>query len=145
MTPHWYTWGSLAWSHGRDQDTGQYLNSVAPLKATVALGYRTPQWGVEGLLSAAAARRHVEYPGATADAPYPDFKAPGYGVVDFTAWWKPQVARGLRIQAGVYNLFNKKYWDALDVPTQGTSQLSRPVDYYTEPGRSVRVSLVYQY
>lgn len=145
VTPHWYTRGSLAWSHGRDQDTDQYLNSVAPLKATVAVGYRTPAWGVEGQVSAAAARRHVEYPGATADAPYPDFKTPGYGVIDFTAWWEPQAVRGLRVQAGIYNLFDRKYWDALDVPTQGTSQLARPVDYYTEPGRSVRISLAYQY
>jgi len=145
VTPNWYTRGALAWSHGRDQDTGQYLNSVAPLKATVALGYRTSRWGVEGLVSAAAARKDVEYPDATPETPYPDFKAPGYGVLDLTGWWKPATMRGLRVQAGVYNLFDRKYWNALDVPTQGTSQLSRPVDYYTQPGRSVRVSLTYQY
>ncbi|MFT0531701.1 TonB-dependent hemoglobin/transferrin/lactoferrin family receptor [Castellaniella hirudinis] len=145
MTPNWYTRGALVWSHGRDQDTGQYLNTVAPLKASVALGYRTAQWGVEGLLSAAAARKHVAYPEATPDAPYADFKAPGYGVLDMTGWWKPAAVRGLRVQAGVYNLFDRKYWNALDVPTQGTAQLPRPVDYYTQPGRSVRVSLTYQY
>lgn len=145
VTTHWYTRGALAWSHGRDQDTGQYLNSVAPLKATIAVGYRAPQWGVEGLVSAAAARSDVEYSSATPDAPHPDFKAPGYGVVDLTAWWKPQAVHGLRVQAGVYNLLDKKYWNALDVPTQGTTKLVRPVAYYTQPGRSVRVSLVYQY
>lgn len=145
VTSNWYTRGALAWSHGRDQDSGQYLNSVAPLKATVALGYRTPQWGVEGLMSAAAARKDVEYPDATSAAPHPDFKAPGYGVFDLTGWWKPGAIRGLRVRAGVYNLFDRTYWNALDVPTQGTAALPRPVDYYTQPGRSVRVSLTYQY
>src|SRR3546814_8132498 len=66
---------------GRDQDTDQHLNSVAPLKAAIALGYRTPLWGAEALLSAAAARHDVEYPNQTAAAPEPDFQAPGYGVV----------------------------------------------------------------
>ncbi|CAM5213131.1 Heme/hemopexin utilization protein C [Castellaniella defragrans] len=145
VTPHWYTRGALAWSHGRDQDTGQSLNSVAPLKATAALGYRTPRWGVEGSVSAATARGDVEYPDATPETPYPDFKAPGYGVFDLTGWWKPAPLRGLRVQAGIYNLFDRKYWNALDVPTQGTSQLPRPADYYTQPGRSVRVALTYQY
>src|SRR3546814_8885119 len=51
------------------------------------------------------------YPNQTADAPEPDFQAPGYGVVDFSAWWKPPVVKGLRIQAGIYNLFDKKYWN----------------------------------
>src|SRR3546814_4419333 len=131
---------------GRDQDTDQHLNSVAPLKAAIALGYRTPLWGAEALRSAAAACHDVEYPNQTADAPEPDFQAPGYGVVDFSAWWKPPVVKGLRIQAGIYNLFDKKYWNALDVPsTDGTAAIPRPIDYYTQPGRSVRVSLTYQY
>ncbi len=68
---HWYTRGSLAWTHGRDLDEDQYLNSGAPLKAILALGYRTPQWGTEAVSTLARRRTQVADPQA-------DFEAPGY-------------------------------------------------------------------
>lgn len=145
FSDNWYTWGSMAWTQGKDQDTQEYLNSVAPLKAIAALGYRADRWGAESILTMARRRGKVQYPQATAAARYEDFQAPGYGLVDLSAWWKPQAAKGLRLQAGVYNLFDKKYWNALDVPTAGTSAIANPIDSYTQPGRSLRVTLSYQY
>lgn len=143
---NWYTWGSLAWAHGSDQDTGRYLNSVAPLKATLALGYRTEAWGAEALTTLAKRRTQVEYsaPDVVPGTSVSDFEAPGYGVLDLNAWWKPAAVKGLRLQAGVYNVFDRKYWNALNVPRAGGRD-SAPIDSYTEPGRSVRVSLTYQY
>ncbi|OWT56774.1 TonB-dependent hemoglobin/transferrin/lactoferrin family receptor [Candidimonas nitroreducens] len=143
--PGWHVRGALAWADGRDQDTGQHLNSVAPLKIVAALGYGTEHWGAEGIVTAARPRHQVEYPQATADAPYADFQAPGYGLLDLTAWWKPTAVKGLRVQAGVYNVFDKKYWNALDVPTAGGSAIPLPVDTYTQPGRSLRVAVTYRY
>ncbi|CAB3648731.1 hypothetical protein LMG26696_02704 [Achromobacter pulmonis] len=70
---------------------------------------------------------------------------PGYGVVDLMGYWRPASVKGLQVQAGVFNLFDKKYWEAINVPTAGATALPRPVDEYTEPGRSLRVSLTYQY
>lgn len=142
---YWYTWGALAWAQGRDQDTHQYLNSVAPMKALLALGYRADQWGAEGIVTLAKSRSKVQYPQATAVAPYPDYKTPGYGLLDFTAYWKPQTVKGLRLQAGLYNVFDKKYWNAISVPTAGASVIPMPIDSYTQSGRSVRVSVSYQY
>lgn len=144
INSHWYTRGAVAWSHGRDQDTGRYLNSVAPLKATLALGYRTEQWGVEAVSTFAKGRSHVEYPEATPEVPTADFQAPGYGLLDLTSWWKPQFAKGVRLQAGVYNVFDKKYWNALDVPRSSGRDVAS-IDNYTQPGRSVRLTLTYQY
>jgi len=145
FAPGWRAWGSLAWTVGRDQDTGQYLNSVPPLKAILGLGYEREQWGVDALLTAAARRNKVEYPDAAPEAPHPDFRVPGYGVMDLMAYWKPAAVRGLQVRAGIFNLFDKKYWEAINVPTAGAVALPRPVDWYTEPGRSVRISLTYQY
>jgi len=142
---HWRTWGSVAWNVGKDQSTGQHLNSVPPLKAILGLGYDQSQWGASALWTLAAQRNKVEYPNATPRASNPDFKAPGYGVVDLMAYWKPAAVKGLNLQAGLYNVFDKKYWNALNVPTAGVTALPHPVDWYTEPGRSVRVSLTYQY
>ena len=141
----WRTWGSLAWAVGKDEGTGQHLNSVAPLKAIVGLGYGRDAWGVDAMLTAALKRDKVEYPNPTAKAPNADFQAPGYGVMDLMGYWRPEAVKGLQLQAGVYNLFDKKYWEAINVPTAGAMQIARPVDWYTEPGRSLRISLTYQY
>ncbi len=83
----------------------------------------------------------------TASSAMPDdrvattFDAPGYGIVDFTGWWTPEEVSGLRVQAGVYNIFDRKYFDAVNVP------LARPQarDYYSEPGRTVKATMKYQF
>lgn len=131
--PNWRTWGSFAWSHGRDTESGAYLDSVAPLRAILGLGYGAETWGTDISLSVAARRDKVDN----------GFKAPGYGIVDMTAWWAPErignvEVAGLKVQAGVFNLFDRKYWDAVDVP-DGTTNAAR--DYYSEPGRTFKISI----
>jgi hemoglobin/transferrin/lactoferrin receptor protein len=144
FAPGWRVWTSLAWAVGKDESSGQYLNTVAPLKAVLGLRHDRERWGVSALFTAAARRNKVAHPEATAPAPYADFQAPGYGTVDLMGYWLPAPIKGLRVQGGVFNLFNKKYWEAINVPTAGNSALPRPVDGYTEPGRSVRIALTYQ-
>ena len=138
MNSNWYAWGALAWAHGKDLDTGSALNSIAPLKAIVGVGYRQTQWGAEAIMTAAKRRSRVQDPAT-------DFQAPGYGVLDLTAWWQPSGIKGLRIQAGVFNLFDRTYWSALNVPQGGSVRNAAPVASYTEPGRHARVWLTYQY
>ena len=62
FSPGWRTWGSLAWAVGKDEGTGQYLNSVAPLKAVLGVGYGRDVWGVDAMLTTALRRNKVEYP-----------------------------------------------------------------------------------
>jgi hemoglobin/transferrin/lactoferrin receptor protein len=45
----------------------------------------------------------------------------------------------LRLTAGVYNLTDEKYWNWSDV--RGVAATSAVLDAYTQPGRSVRVSM----
>ncbi|NLY65358.1 MAG: TonB-dependent hemoglobin/transferrin/lactoferrin family receptor [Alcaligenaceae bacterium] len=145
INSNWYTRGSVAWANGKDRATGQHLNSVAPVKGILALGYQTAEWGGEAILTLAAKRNKVMYPEATAENPNPDFKAPGYGTLDLSVYWTPSMVKGLRVQAGLMNVFDKKYWNALNVPTAGSSRISREMDYYTEPGRHASISVSYQY
>ena len=140
-----YTRATVAWTVGKDLETGQHLNSVAPLKGTLALGYKTPQWGAETVWTLANKRDKVQYPEATKDAPNADFQAPGYGTLDVHGWWAPATLKGVKFQLSVVNLFDKKYWNALNVPTAGAATIARPLDYYSEAGRYVRVSVSYQY
>ena len=133
ITNEWRTWGSVAWTEGRDTDTDEYLNSVAPLRAIIGLGYAKETWGADVSLTAAAARDHVSGSGGTRG-----FVAPSYGVVDTSFWWEPEQVEGLKLQAGIFNVFDEKYWDAVSVP-DGVSDTRR--DFYTEAGRSFRLSL----
>ncbi|MBB3931292.1 hemoglobin/transferrin/lactoferrin receptor protein [Kaistia hirudinis] len=131
---NWKTWGSVAWMVGQDLANGTWLDSVPPVKGIIGLGYFTEDWGSDLLLTAAALD-------AQTSAAY---NAPAYAVVDWTVWWQPKQVEGLRLQAGVFNLFDEKYWNALDVPTTVTASSSN-LDYYTEPGRNYRVNLTYQF
>ncbi|WP_081991710.1 TonB-dependent hemoglobin/transferrin/lactoferrin family receptor [Inquilinus limosus] len=129
----WRSWASLAWAVGRDEGAEVYLNSVPPLRAIVGLGYDSTSWGADASLTMATRRDKVEEE--------TQFKAPGYAIVDLTGWWEPERLNGVRIQAGVFNLFDRKYYDALNIPDSPT----QPLRYYTEPGRSVRLNLTYRF
>lgn len=132
---NWRGWGSLAVSQSkaRDEDGNRYeLSSVAPLRAIVGVGYATETWGADLSTSLVAARKQDT--GSDGSG----FKAPGYGLVDATVWWQPEKVKGLRVQAGVFNILDQKYWNVTDVPG-GVSDTVR--DRYTEAGRSFRLAI----
>jgi hemoglobin/transferrin/lactoferrin receptor protein len=120
---------------GEDRDSGAPLNSIAPLRAILGLGYSGEAWGVDASLTAAAARDDVERPRV-------DFEAPAYQLVDLIAWFAPRWAGGARLQLAALNLFDETYWNALNVPE---GRLPLPAAYYTEPGRTFRITLSYQF
>lgn len=128
--------GSLAYAYGKDTDNNELIRTVAPFKSIVGVGYAEERWGTEltGIFSSGMRDDHKP---AT-------FDAPGYGIANLTAWWEPEQTKGLRIQAGVYNMFDRKYWNGVGVrevnPTT-VSTSNQPVDFYSEPGRSFKVSL----
>jgi hemoglobin/transferrin/lactoferrin receptor protein len=52
----------------------------------------------------------------------------------------------MRIQAGVYNLFDKTYYDALAVRSiNPLSASSQPMEFYSQPGRTFKVSLTHKF
>ena len=56
---------------------------------------------------------------------------------DLLAHW--DFAPGASLNAGVFNLGDRKYWDWADVP--GVAASSTVLDRYTRPGRNVGLSL----
>lgn len=136
FAPGWKTWGSVAVQTGKDTSLDVHLNSVPPLKAILGLGYDTEVWGAAASATLAASRDEVESP-----ATQGHLQRPGYEVFDLTGWWSPSFAPGIKIEAGVYNLFDETYWNAIDIP----DSITLPVDYYTEPGRNFRVSASYRF
>lgn len=128
--------GTLAYSYGEDEDTGDYLRSVAPFKAILGFGYETETWGADLSTILQAEMRD--------DGDDTTFDAPGYGIANLTAWWEPEQVEGLRVQAGIYNIFDRKYWNPVgvrDVDPTSVSSSNQPVDYYSEAGRTFKVSI----
>lgn len=128
------TRAGLAFTRGINMETDRYLNSVAPLKAVIGVGYATETWGVDALWTGVKRVSNMSTS---------SFKAPGYGLVDLTAWWEPEQVKGLSISAGIYNVFDRKYWDALN--TKDANVAVGAEDYFTEPGRSFKISLTQRF
>lgn len=127
---------ALSYVHGKDLDKDEYLNSIPAFKTVIGFGYAKQTWGADVVFNLAAKRDKVDKKSEYA-------KAPGYGVVDVLGWWQPFGKDGLIIRAGVYNIFNQKYWNASDLPSfapRGASPEYK--DYFSQPGRNFKVSLV---
>lgn len=129
----WHGWGNVGYYYGRDRDTDVHLNSIPQLKAVVGAGYATAEWGADAIVTAAASRHLAE------DAQH---RTPSYMLVDLTAWWSPAALKGVTFRAGVYNLFDRTYYDPLNLPD---GAFTTPKTYFTEAGRTFRGSMTYKF
>ncbi|MCD9125440.1 TonB-dependent hemoglobin/transferrin/lactoferrin family receptor [Luteimonas fraxinea] len=129
----WSLRGAAAWSRGEDRTTGEALTSVDPLTATLGVAFDQTAWGAE--LAGRLVGRRDRLPTAPAGSTY--FESPGHAVLDLYAHWN--FAPGTRLNAGVFNLADRKVWQAGLVPLIAAS--SATLDRYTAPGRNVAVSL----
>lgn len=138
FAPNWLVRGSFAYTDGKNKISGIGLNSIPPVQGILAIAYGNESWGGEVSTKLAGARKSVATTGSTQG-----FQAPGYAIFNAMAWWRPmpQIA-DLELQVGVYNIFDRKYWDAVTVPTGALAQAR---DYYSEPGRTVKATLKYQF
>jgi hemoglobin/transferrin/lactoferrin receptor protein len=132
--------GSLAVAYGEYGNNGARIRSVAPLKAILGLGYEQETWGTQltGIFSAAMPDDHVAN----------TFDAPGYGVFNVSGWWEPEAVEGLRVQAGVYNIFDKTYWNAVGVESVNpntASSANQPTAFYSEAGTTFKISLTQKF
>ncbi|WP_276583495.1 TonB-dependent receptor [Pseudomonas sp. RIT-PI-S] len=142
----WYTQGSLAYARGRNDDTGEPLNSVNPLTAVFGLGYEQARYG--GLLNWTVVRRKNRIDETTYNAPDGGsvFNTPGYGKLDLSGFYK--VTNDITVNAGIYNLTDKKYWQWDSVrgyDSVGEAAVTAPanLDRLTDPGRNFMVNVVW--
>lgn len=143
ITPQLYSHAALSWMRGRIGDEASHgvtLSQAYPQKAILGLSYKeNEQWG--GTVDWTVVGK-----GQKPDNPVKQFRTPGYGVVDVTAWWKP--VKNFTLTAGVYNLTDKKYW--LSADANGLNQVNRQgqrqsMDIYTQPGRNIAVNFRYEF
>ena len=142
----WNVDGAIAFARGDDLDTDQPLNTVDPLKAVVGLRYDhdIDRWGAAATLTAVARKTRID---SSQMSQPPHFETPGFAIVDFTAYWRP--VNAVTIRAGVFNVFDTKYWLWSDVYLSGIGPNTTPpgsppfasIDRYTQPGRNASVSV----
>ncbi|MEF2070680.1 TonB-dependent hemoglobin/transferrin/lactoferrin family receptor [Consotaella aegiceratis] len=131
--PGWKASVSLALIDGEDTDEDETLDSIPPYRGIFDLAYDATQWGAGLTWTVAGKRDDVD--GLEGGS------APGYGVLDLRANWKPEQIDGFELTAGVYNLFDQTYYNALHIP----SSVSQPDEFYSEPGRSFKVTATYKF
>jgi hemoglobin/transferrin/lactoferrin receptor protein len=127
--------GSIGYARGEDLDLDVPLNSIPPLRAVAGLNYAGPaeRYGGAFTLTAVAGKTDVDETAA------PLFKTPGFTIADLTAYWRP--LRNVTLTAGVFNLFDRKYWLWSDLWRTGLTSASPGLDRYTQPGRNAAVTV----
>ena len=124
---------SASWSDGEDTQRDLPLNSVEPARLVLGLSR-----------DSADGRHRLELLGrfATAKDDLDEsrgalFKSPGYGVFDL--FWHYAPSTLLRVDAGISNLGDRRYWQWGSV--RGIAPDAREIDLATQSGRAFMVSL----
>lgn len=136
----WQLRGALAWSQGDDTRRSVPLNTIDPARATLGLRYDadSDRWG--GELALVAARRKTDIDHGNTEL----FAPPGFARFDLYTWFEPW--RGARVNAGLFNLGNRRYWEwatvrGLEADVRNLAATDESVGFYTSPGRNFSVSL----
>lgn len=137
-----YDWGRVAggqlrthaaygYTRGKDTNTGEPLDTVAPQQLVLGVRYDTSTIGMQLSVSHWAAKK-------ASKAAQNAWLSPSATVLDVSGQWR--VRPGTRLNLGIYNLTDKKHWRWADV--RGLTASTQVADAFSQPGRHVRVSLV---
>ena len=124
----WHAQAGLSANQGDDLAKNVPLNSIDPSKLVAGVSYDAPDrnWGSALHLTHAATKSRIDQAAGTLFAP------PSYTIADLVGHLA--CGAGCEVNAGVFNLFDRKYWlwpDVRAILNPGTS-----ADRYTQPGRS---------
>ncbi|NBA94647.1 TonB-dependent receptor [Pseudomonas sp. R5(2019)] len=142
-----YTRGSVSYLYGRNNDTGEPINSINPLTGVFGLGYEQANYGALASWTLVKRKDRVDDSAFKApDGTSSQFKTPGFGVLDLTGYYK--VTDDVTVNAGLYNVTDKKYWlwdDVRGYDGVGEAGTVNPanLDRLTEPGRNFSVNVVW--
>ena len=93
--------GSLAYSYGKDSDTGEFIRTVAPFKSILGVGYEQERWGLDLSTILSAGMREDGVATTITGATYQTFDAPGYGIFNLTAGGSRNRRRGFVSRLGL--------------------------------------------
>ena len=131
----WQLHAGYGYIRGEGAD-GQGLESISPHQFKLGVGQKAATWNWMLLANHSAAKKKSDLPTNTAAL----FYTPSFTVLD----WMGQVElrKGLRLNVGIFNLTDQKYWNWSDVRGVTAAAEAAAIDAYSQPGRNARVSLV---
>ncbi len=134
---------SAAYARGDGNDENEPerpLNSIAPFKFVTSLSYDSPseKWGSELFITAVERKDRIN---DTDDESL--FATPGFATTDLSFYYN--ITDKLRLNAGIFNLSDKKYWLWEDVRGLSLSERSPELDRFTQPGRNYALSLSWEF
>ncbi|VAW34728.1 TonB-dependent hemin, ferrichrome receptor [hydrothermal vent metagenome] len=134
---------SYANSNGKDSVTKLPINTIQPESLVAGFSYEAPsnKWGAELIASFVARKDDIDDSGLQstdpADPRVDTFEPPGYGIIDFIGRYN--FTDKIRLNWGIFNLTDKKYWDWNNV---GVQEPTSPwLNRFTETGRNASVTL----
>jgi len=124
---------AAAWAQGEDLDRDEPINSIDPASATLGIGYaaRSGRWGGDLVTTVVAEKRNVD------SSRVELYRTDGYVTLDLLA--RVELGRGVRLNAGVFNLTDEAYVEWADVRGRPVGDPLLP--YYTRPGRNASVTV----
>ncbi|MDE1208820.1 TonB-dependent hemoglobin/transferrin/lactoferrin family receptor [Vibrio aestuarianus] len=126
---------AVAYADGEDKKTGDTLDSVAPLTANVGLGINRHQYGT--MLNVKMVASKTDWQSET------NTDVAGYTLVDLTAYYQP--IQDLTLRAGLFNIFDKKYWLYNDLSGRDATGETFSQDIKAQPGRNWSINIDYQF
>lgn len=139
-----------------EKENGDPLQSISPDRGVLGLHYAAPggRWSLTGNVTHALAKKRKDADltpnGDFFQNPSPDFLSGAYTVFDL--FGNVALTDHLRVSAGVYNLFDEKYyqWSRIRMVNEGTNTLygyvtGEGIGRYSEPGRNLRVTVAYNF
>ncbi|MGL5906858.1 MAG: TonB-dependent receptor domain-containing protein, partial [Shewanella sp.] len=131
---------SLNYSQGEDRQTGEAIDSVAPLSSVASLGYDAADelYGGQLSITAVAGKTGSDWSNANN---VDNVDAKGYVKADITAYYQPM--NNVMIRAGLFNVTDVKYWDYMDLAGIGNDDIG--LDRRSQPGRNWSIDLSYTF
>lgn len=143
----WRTNFSLAYAKGENLTTGKPINSIAPFKGVMGVGYhRGDVWGVDATLTTVQAKAGSAVDQDLLDSNYsprPHFLPPGYSKLDLLGFTTMNGKGNWRLQGGVFNVLNRTYWRWEEV--RNLYQADSYIPRFSQPGRHFSVSVSYNW
>ena len=125
---------SVGYSHGEDDSSNRPLNSIQPLKTNLQLRYDAPngRWGAAFNAAFIARQNRVDLVSSPGQ-----FIPDSAQVLDITAY--ANVTKNVRVNVGVYNLANQKFWYYQDVVGLPSSRID--IGRFAQPGTHVKANV----
>ena len=126
---------SLVWARGDNTTDEVPLETVQPFEAKLAIRHRTKndKWNSEFSSKLVGEQRVVD--GTTSFVPE------GYATFDIKTGYKP--SDRLELNAGIYNLANKRYYNYQSV--KGLDSSKENLERYSQPSRNFRLGFNYKF